>query len=132
MSAADDANEVRNLVARLSRNADTGDEVAYLSSFAPDARWNLPGGAVSGHDEILEALRGRRARAEAGPGTHTRHMVTTVEVDVDGDVATSRSYFQFFVDTATTPTLRSVGEYHDTFVRTTDGWKLAQRDITFG
>ncbi len=131
-TSSDDANEIRNLIARLSRNADTGDEAAYLSSFADDAEWNLPGAAVVGIDMIREALRARRERGEAGPGTATRHMVSTVDVVVDGDRAEAMSYFQFFVDTTTTPALRSVGEYSDVFVRTAEGWKLRRRDIVMG
>ncbi len=123
---------VRNLVADLSRNADVADVATYLSSFAPDARWNMPGAPVHGHAEIRAGLIARRERGEGGPGTHTRHMVSTVAVAVDGDAATADSYFQFFTDTNTQPVLRLVGAYHDTFVRTPDGWKLAQRDITLG
>ena len=124
--------EVRNLIARLSLNADTGDEIEYMSSFAADALWNIPGAPVRGHEQIREGLIARRAQGIAGPGTATRHMVSTIAIVVDGDTATSRSYFQFFSETTTTPTLRAVGAYHDVFIRTGDGWKLQQRDITFG
>ena len=59
-------------------------------------------------------------------------MVSTVIVDVDGDTATSESTFQYFSDTTTNPTLRLVGAYRDVFVRTSAGWRLSKRDITFG
>jgi uncharacterized protein (TIGR02246 family) len=123
---------VRNLVARLSRNADIGDIDTYMSSFAPDAEWNLPGAPVRGVDAIRAGLIERRATGAVGPGSNTRHMVSTVTVDVDGDTATSESYFQYLSDTTTNPTLRLVGYYRDVFVRTSAGWRLAKRDITFG
>jgi uncharacterized protein (TIGR02246 family) len=123
---------VRNLVARLSRNADIGDIDAYMSSFAPDAEWNMPGAPVSGHDAIRTGLIERRSTGAVGPGSNTRHMVSTVTVDVDGDTATSESYFQYFSDTTSNPTLRLVGYYRDVFVRTSAGWRLSKRDITFG
>lgn len=123
---------VRNLVARLSRNADMGDIDTYMSSFAPDAEWNLPGAPVRGYDAIKAGLIERRKTGAVGPGSHTRHMVSTVSVDVDGDVARSESYFQYVAETDTNPTLRLVGYYQDTFVRTPDGWRLQRRDITFG
>ena len=48
------------------------------------------------------------------------------------DMAVADSYFLFFVNTLEAPTLRLCGVYHDSFVRTVDGWKLGRRDITFG
>jgi hypothetical protein len=123
---------VRNLVARLSRNADVADIDTYMSSFAPDAEWNLPGAPVRGFDAIREGLVERRKTGAVGPGSHTRHMVSTVTVDIDGDTATSESYFQYLADTTTNPTVRLVGAYQDTFIRTTEGWRLSKRDITFG
>ena len=123
---------VRNLVARLSRNADVADIDSYMSSFAVDAEWNLPGAPTRGYDEIRAGLIARRDTGAVGPGSHTRHMVSTVSVDVDGDTATSESYFQYIAETDTNPTLRLVGYYQDAFVRTPDGWRLQRRDITFG
>ena len=123
---------VRNLVARLSLNADVGDIDAYMSSFATDAEWNMPGSPVRGYDAIRAGLIERRATGAVGPGSNTRHMVSTVIVDVDGDTAMSESTFQYFSDTNTNPTLRLVGAYRDVFVRTSAGWRLSKRDITFG
>ncbi|HEY3833799.1 MAG TPA: nuclear transport factor 2 family protein [Acidimicrobiia bacterium] len=123
---------VRNLVARLSRNADIGDIDTYMSSFAADAEWNMPGSPTRGADAIRAGLIERRATGAVGPGSNTRHMVSTVTVDIDGDTATSESYFQYLSDTTTNPTLRLVGFYRDIFVRTSDGWRLSKRDITFG
>ncbi len=123
---------VRNLVARLSRNADVGDIDTYMSSFDPDAEWNLPGSPTRGIDAIRAGLVARRETGAVGPGSRTRHMVSTVTVAVDGDTAISESYFQYFTDTDTNPTLRLVGAYRDEFVRTAEGWRLARRDITFG
>ena len=125
---------LRNLIARLSLNADMGDIEQYMSSFAHDACWNIPGAPVRGHDAIRAGLLQRRAEGIAGPGTATRHMVSTVAVVIDpnGTHATAQSYFQFFVDTISNPTLRAVGAYADTFIHTPEGWKLQQRDITFG
>ncbi len=130
--AVGDELAIRNLIARLSLNADMGNEREYMSSFALDAVWNIPGAPVRGHDEIRDALVARRAQGVAGPGTQTRHMVSTTAVTVDGDSASANSYFQFFTDTVVAPTLRAVGAYRDTFTRTNDGWKLQTRDITFG
>ena len=46
--------------------------------------------------------------------------------------ATARSYYLFFGDTTTTPSLRTMGQYDDVFVRGERGWQLAHRTITLG
>ena len=56
----------------------------------------------------------RRASGLQGPGTESRHVLTTIAVDVESDDrATARSYFMFFGSTSTTPTLRTMGQYDD-------------------
>src|SRR3954470_15524396 len=113
---------VRNLVARLARNADVADIDTYMSSFAPDAEWNMPGNLTRGHDQIRAGLVARRETGMVGPGSRTRHMVSTITVSIEGDQATSESYFQYFAETDTNPTLKLMGAYQDLFVRTADGW----------
>jgi hypothetical protein len=135
--------EIRNLVARLAHMADMGDlESEYLPLFVEDAEWVFPGSAdaaatvatVSGHGEILTDRRQRRSSGFQGPGTNTRHLNTTLAVNVDGsDTATAESYWLFIGDTHTgEPRLRGVGCYHDTFRRTPAGWKLVRRQIVPG
>ena len=55
------------------------------------------------------------------------------DIELDGDDhATARSYYLFLGDTTTTPTLRTMGQYDDVFVRSERGWQLAHRTITLG
>ena len=123
---------VRNLIAALSRTADGEEVEAYLALFAPDAVWALPGGERRGHDQIRAGSVERRAQGQVGPGTATRHAVTTVVVAVDGDRAAATSTWMFLVDTSTEPRIGRVGTYTDQFVRTNGRWLLSRRDITFG
>ena len=68
-----------------------------------------------------------------GPGTATRHVLTTTAIFVESDDrATARSYFMFYGDTASQPVLRNMGQYDDVLVRRERGWQLAHRTITFG
>jgi hypothetical protein len=135
--------EIRNLVARLAHVADMGDlESEYLPLFVEDAVWEFPGSAdenaeaarVTGHAEILADRRQRRGDGFQGPGTNTRHVNTTLLVRVDGsDTAHAESYWLFIGDTNTAePKLRGIGHYEDTFRRTPDGWKMANRKIRPG
>jgi hypothetical protein len=127
---------IRNLIARLAHFADTApidglDE--YIACFTDDASWEMGDILNRGHEALLEAARARRRAGQQGPGTNSRHVITTLAVSVDGsDTATSDAYFLAFGDTTTAPNVKLMGHYHDTFRRTPDGWKLARRQITVG
>ncbi|MBU6216626.1 MAG: nuclear transport factor 2 family protein [Acidobacteria bacterium] len=123
---------IRDLVARLARHADADDVDGYVALFTHDASWEMPGAERRGHDDIRAGAVERRAAGVVGPGTHTRHVVGTVTVDLDGDRARAASTWQFWVDTATAPRPALMGTYDDTFVRTSAGWRLARRVIDIG
>lgn len=128
---SDDA-AIRNVVARLAILADEGDLEEYVDLFTDDARWDMPGGELQGRDNLLAGAIERRAAGTVGPGSNTRHVITTQAVSVDGDEAASDSYFQFWVNTAAEPSIALFGTYQDRLVRTESGWKLAHRTISFG
>jgi 3-phenylpropionate/cinnamic acid dioxygenase small subunit len=133
--------EIRNVLARLAHFADRGETELYLSLLTNDIVWAMPANPANGlpaserrgHDEIGTGQRDRMAAGLQGPGSNTKHVVTTSWVDVrDDDIATAHSYFMYWGSTSTTPTLQSMGQYDDEFRRTADGWKLARRAISFG
>ena len=133
--------EIRTLLARIAQLADTGNLDEYLTCFTEDAVWAMPDNPAvgmtanekRGHAEILQGAQDRRASGLQGPGTESRHVLTTVAVTVESETrATARSYFQFFGTTSTTPTLRTMGQYDDAFVKGERGWQLAHRTITVG
>ena len=128
---SDDA-AIRNVVARLAILADEGDLEEYVDFFTDDARWDMPGGELQGRDNLLAGAIERRAAGTVGPGSNTRHVITTQAVAVDGDEAASDAYFQFWVNTAAEPSIALFGTYQDRLVRTGGGWKLAHRTISFG
>jgi uncharacterized protein (TIGR02246 family) len=132
---------IRNLIARIAQSADTASPEEYAMLFTDDAVWRLPEpNAVGlpaeerrGKDAILAGVAERRAAKIQGPGSNTRHIITTVAVEVGADdFATATAYWVYVVDTANTPVVLSVGQYDDELRRTADGWKLAARDITVG
>ena len=133
--------DIRNVIARLAQLADSGGLDEYLSLLTNDVVWAMPasphvGLAASerrGHDEIAAGARARVADGLQGPGTDTMHTVTTTTVRVaSDDEAIARSSFIFWVNISTEPAAKSIGRYDDTFTRTSDGWKLSHRSITFG
>ena len=133
--------EIRTVLARIAQLADTGDLDEYVTLFTDDAVWAMPdnpslGMAASekvGIGEIRAGAEERRAGGVQGPGTDTRHVLTTTAVFVESDTrATARSYFMFFASTTSQPVLRNMGQYDDVLVRGERGWQLAHRTITFG
>jgi len=123
--------EVRNLVARLAHLADEGTLEDYIALFTDDGIWD--GGAVfgtrKGKADILAGAKERRATGQSGPGAHNRHVLTTTAVRVEGDRASARSNFLFYVECDKTPIARVVGVYQDELRKTPSGWKLARRTI---
>jgi 3-phenylpropionate/cinnamic acid dioxygenase small subunit len=138
---ADADAEIRSLLARIAQLADSGELDEYIGQFTDDAVWAMPANPLMGmdastrrgHEEILSGVRERRGGGVQGPGTNTRHVITTTAVQVQDDShATARSYYLFFGDTNTTPTLRTMGQYDDVFVQGERGWQLAHRTIMVG
>ena len=140
-SVADADAQIRSVLARIAQLADTGDLDEYVTLFADDAVWampdnpslGMPASEKRGIADIRAGAEQRRADGVQGPGTNTRHVLTTTAVFVESDDrATARSYFMFYGDTVTQPTLRNMGQYDDVLVRGERGWQLAHRTITFG
>jgi 3-phenylpropionate/cinnamic acid dioxygenase small subunit len=133
--------EIRTVLARIAQLADGGDLDEYLTLFTEDAVWAMPDnpsvGMLAnerrGHAEIRAGAEERRASGLQGPGTASRHVLTTTAVTFESDDrATVRSYFLFFASTTTQPELRTMGQYDDVLVRGARGWQLAHRTITPG
>jgi 3-phenylpropionate/cinnamic acid dioxygenase small subunit len=141
MSAPEAEGEIRTVLARIAQLADNGDLDEYVTLFADDAVWampenpsmGMPASEKRGRAEIRAGAEERRAGGVQGPGTETRHVLTTTAVTVESDDrATARSYFQFYASTASQPVLRNMGQYDDVLVRGAHGWQLQHRTITFG
>jgi len=140
-TSTDPRGEVQDLLARIAQLADDGTVEEYLEHFTADAVWESQPNPVTGMAAqmrqgialIEEGVRERRAGGVQGPGTSSRHVITTVAVSLDSETeASSTAYWLFFRDTTTAPHLAGVGRYDDTH-RYEDGrWKLAHRRITVG
>jgi ketosteroid isomerase-like protein len=133
--------QIRNLIGRVQHMVDMGSLDEYLELFTDDAVWVNPGDPArgtppderSGKAAIRAGVEERRAAGIQGPGTNTRHLNSTLSVEHDGgDTALATSYFQYYTDTTTNPTLRVIGCYRHTVVRTPAGWKVRRRELFFG
>jgi 3-phenylpropionate/cinnamic acid dioxygenase small subunit len=133
--------EIRTFLARVAQLGDRGPAQAYLAMFREDAVVTIAADQELGTEEALNrgleaisaSLTARRAAGILGPGSDTRHVVTTSVITIDdADHAHAESVFQFFAHASTAPALLSIGAYHDVIMRDADGWRLAQRTITSG
>jgi len=128
---AADENEIRNLLNRVANLSDGDDLDEYLSCFTKDGVLAMGTGETVGHDAIRAGAVGRRAAGMQGAGSNTKHFVANQVIHVEGpDTATAESYALFVGNTTTSPDIKFVARYQDTLSRTSDGWKLARREIS--
>lgn len=128
-----DAFEIHTLLNRLAYATDRGTVEEYLACFTDEPSLARAGTEPRvGAAAFREAADGGRAAKMIGPESHTVHLVTPIEITVDGDTATSLSRWVFFGDADATPTVKLVGLYHDELSRGADGWRVASRIIEPG
>lgn len=113
---------------------DSADWKTYASLFADD------GVLIQGESRTVgpAAIEARfSAPRTAGPGPAgaprepraTRHVVTNVNIELDGDRATATAYWQTISIRATETVIAGAGHYEDVLVRRDGEWKFAAREI---
>jgi hypothetical protein len=128
--AVSDERSITNLLAEYAESLDSGDFVGLGGLFAH--------GIVrfEGGDERFEGAASVGGMYAAlvqvhGGDPETKHVMTNIWVDIDGDSASSRSYFtviQAHDDLALQ--IISAGRYHDKFERLDGEWCFRERIIT--
>lgn len=110
--------EIQQLLARYAVTITRGDIDGLLAVFTPD-------GTYSAFGEVypLEEFPALVAAAPKG-----LFLTGTAAVDLDGDTAAGTQPLAF-IDHATHE--MRIGYYTDTYQRTTDGWRLRTRAMTF-
>jgi SnoaL-like domain len=86
------------------------------------------GSQYQGAPEILEFLAHRRLYSDGTP--RTKHVLTNVIIEVDGDNANARSYVTVFQQTDALP-LQPIacGRYVDRFERVSGEWRFTDRRL---
>jgi len=129
-----DEMEIRNLIARFAQISDVGSAEDYASCITEDSVWETTVGRGQirrGLADCLAGLAQRRTpgKHHQGPGSNSRHAVSTTHVRLNGDEANAVSYVELIRDSATKPQLAMICTYTDEFRRTSDGWKLSKRVV---
>jgi hypothetical protein len=124
--------ECRDLVNRLVHYSDHLRKKEASELFATDGTWVRSGKAYVGRAAITESFT-------ISPTEYVRHLATGTLIDVD-DNSHARGVTYYIVyrhDPGTAePKLPmplgmpfSMGEWHDRFVRTDEGWRFAHREV---
>ncbi len=124
--------ECRNLVIELVHLGDHGEIEKAVDLWIPDGTWIRGGKPFTGRAELVESFK---------RGTETtviRHIVTDTRVKViDSDHAEAVSYYLAINHDPKTKDYKlplplepfSMGEWHDSYVRTAQGWRFARREV---
>ncbi|WP_439468584.1 nuclear transport factor 2 family protein [Blastomonas fulva] len=120
--------DICNLKARYCRCLDTKDWRGYAEVFADDAVLDTsPSGGltIAGRDALVAYVR-----SSISEDTITTHHIHAPEIAIDGDTATGIWAMQ---DRNIWPNGRKLlgfGHYHERYVRTADGWRIAESSLT--
>lgn len=130
-----DERACERLIVEYTHLVDFGNAPAIADLFTDDGVWRTDEFAMEGRD----AIRAGFERRQGVTRRQSRHVCTNVVVTVDGDTANGLCYLvNYRHDSesgvaelpAPADVPKYVGEYHDTFVRTDDGWRFADRHCT--
>ncbi|MCU1486881.1 MAG: SnoaL-like domain protein [Actinomycetia bacterium] len=116
-----DVEDVRRVVVRAAHSLDDKDWDAFGALFTDDARYKVHALDLSGRATIVDTLAPLMAEAI------TKHLLGFPLVEVDGDSAQAWSDMTTFAGPKGAIAVATIGRYHDTLVRTADGWRLASR-----
>jgi hypothetical protein len=119
----EDWHALSTLKAAYCRFLDTKDFAAMCALMVEDVTVTYGGGAITltGRD----AVQAYMDKALGDPSILTSHLVSSPEIEVDGDTATAR---WALVDTVIIEkhniVIRGASTYEDRYVRTPEGWRI--------
>jgi uncharacterized protein (TIGR02246 family) len=121
----------QRLIYQYARLVDSGQAAQVADLFTEDGVWTgADGRSMQGRAEILAAFSGRQALSRR----KSRHVMTNVQIDTDGDhTATGIAYLINYRHDTTGPPddgpgparhPKFVGDYHLRFRRDNDQWRI--------
>lgn len=125
--AADVYRDCINLVTDYAYHRDRYDAVAFSNLFTEDATLKVGNGSWEGRSNIRARIEGLDSSGSI------RHLMSTIRIEpIDELHATGVSYATIYTSTAgsnSTEGFAIIGEYHDNFVLTADGWRISKREL---
>ena len=121
---------INGLFVRYASSLDRCDVEGVVDCFAPDATLASPVlGRFDGHDGVRAFAR-KTADLKRDAGVQFRHVVTNLEVDVDGDTAHATCYLLDFRTRGGRTALLSPGVYDCDLRRVGGCWRFTRRVVT--
>jgi uncharacterized protein (TIGR02246 family) len=126
MSAADDKDAIRELLATYCFHLDDGEFEQMAALFTEDGVWETAFGTGNGRAGIM-------AQAKSIAGTEKRprraHLTTNIVITLDGESAGVQSNWTVVQNTKTGPGISSGGAYFDHVVKQNGKWLFKFRRI---
>ncbi len=126
-----DLDACQRLVTAFAVFVDSGQGERVVQLFTPDATFERRGERLEGHEQI------RAAQTKRSPSNVTRHLCAPSHIELQGpDRATGITYFQLYrhvwpdgeaVGVGPLNPPEVIGQYHDEFRKTADGWRIHAR-----
>jgi ketosteroid isomerase-like protein len=120
-----DRDEITNLIGRYCRGVSDLDVDEWGATWAEDARWFFTGAdPIEGRAAIVEKFAEIRSLYPL-----CVQQVTSSVIDVKGDTGTGTGWVQVceMQWRSDGKTAELIGDYHDEYVRTAEGWQFASR-----
>ena len=118
-----DEQQIRDLVATYADAVCRRDPDDWGSTWAEDGLWQLPGAPEArGREAIVQFWLGAMGRFP-----FVAQLVQNGTVHVDGDGATGRWYITEHLKFEGGGGMFNIGVYQDRYVKTSTGWKFAER-----
>lgn len=116
---ADDHEAIRSLVHRYCDAVSTGNEQAWIETWADDAIWDIGRGECVGRDAILAAYRAAIARFE-----HVVQLSHNGSVAIEGPAAHGRWYISEFGRSVKGKSVLYICHYDDEYRKSPEGWQF--------
>jgi opacity protein-like surface antigen len=125
--AADVYRECTNLVTDYAYFRDRFDAAEFSDLFTEDASLSVGSQTWVGRDNIRGRIEGLDKSGSI------RHLMSTIRIEpIDELHASGVSYATIYTSAAgsnSTEGFAVIGEYHDSFLLTDDGWKISKREL---
>lgn len=124
----EDIEEIRSLMIAYGKALDKRDFAAYGALFAKEGSWKGGMGGAIGPENIAKMVEAGFAKMDPKMYTDSNHVMTSMDIQVDGDTATGWSRWLWVIPgDDDRPLVQRGGYYVDEFIREDGHWKFKQR-----
>ena len=130
----EDRLKIQDIWARYVIMLDSANGEEFIKMFTEDAVLNVNNiDIIKGRADIkamVDSMGAMPGISDSKFGS-MRHIVTSLSLDIQGDIATADSYWMEVMATATNvqPVIFNVGRYEDEYVKIQGQWYFSRRDI---